>query len=201
MWLRTGISSLPEEDVLLDVTSLDVSDGQDDVRQFEFLQGRNLLLSEEAVLFVLKPEPVSVSQPLKLVLDDLGEERPRPTVGLQHASHVEIQVHHVPVVHLLQPSRETISPVLPLTGSNSHFKGVFIVFELLRIDLTEITQHGEPETFPDGVVVRQPVVSSSHDIEGGQITPRELHRAEEIVSHVAAEDGILPLTDLTGQTQ
>ena len=39
-------------------------------------------------LRVLEPEPVRVPNPLKLLLDDLGEERPGAVSSLQHAANV-----------------------------------------------------------------------------------------------------------------
>jgi hypothetical protein len=43
---------------------------------------------------------------------------------------------------------------------------------------------GQSVAFPDGVVVWQPVVPASHDIEGGQVSAAELHGAEQHVSDV-----------------
>ena len=44
------------------------------------------------VLDVFEPEPVRVSDPLELLLDDGPEQGARPVVGLEHATHVEVDV-------------------------------------------------------------------------------------------------------------
>ena len=54
---------------------------------------------------------------------------------------------------------------------------------------------------PHGVVVGQPVVPAAHDVEGGQVPPGELHRAEEVVADVRAEDRVLALAQLGGEAE
>lgn len=53
---------------------------------------------------IFEPEPVGVPQPLELLLDDLAEKWPRPTVQLrlQHASDVQVDVVDVSLVSPLQ---------------------------------------------------------------------------------------------------
>ena len=68
------------------------------------------------------------------------------------------------------------------------------------IDLAEVLDHGEVVALPHSVVVREAVVSAPHDVEGGQVAPGELHGAEQVVPHVGAEDCVLALADLRGQT-
>jgi hypothetical protein len=40
---------------------------------------------------------------------------------------------------------------------------------------------------------------TSHDVDGSQVTPGELHGPEELVPNVGAEDVVLLLGDLAGQ--
>ena len=50
--------------------------------------------------------------------------------------------------------------------------------------------------FPHSVVVREAAVPASHDVEGGQVPPAEVHGTEQLVPDVAAERGVLALRDL-----
>ena len=151
--LRTRISLTPEEDVLLYVTSVDVSHSEDDVGEFKFLESSHFVLSEESILLVLKPESVSISQPLKLFSDDLGEEWTWSTIRLQHTSNIQVNVHHVAMVGLLKLVEH-----------------VRVLLELVLVDLTELVDHGESKTLPDSVVVCQTIVSASHDVQSSEIS-------------------------------
>ena len=71
----------------------------------------------------------------------------------------------------------------------------------LRIDLSPLCDGIHFLTLPDHVVIGQAVVASSHDVQGSQVPPRELHGSEELVPDVGAKDGVFPLCDLRGQTQ
>ena len=110
--LGAGVALLPHEHVLLDVSLPDVGHRVNDVGQLQLPQRRNLVIREQSVLLVLKPEPViiiiiiiitiitssspvRISEPLELLLDDLGKERPGTTIALQHPAHVQVDVHHV----------------------------------------------------------------------------------------------------------
>ncbi len=68
-----------------------------------------------------------------------------------------------------------------------------------RIDLLPLLDLGEAVALPDGVVVGEAVIAASHDVQGGEVATRELHRAEEHVADVGAEHGVLPLGDLARQ--
>ena len=58
--LGAGVALLPHEHVLLDVSLPDVGHRVDDVRQLQLPQRRNLVIREQSVLLVLKPEPVII---------------------------------------------------------------------------------------------------------------------------------------------
>ena len=113
MGLGAGVALLPHEHVLLDVSLPDVGHRVDYVRELQLPQRRNLVIREQSVLLVLEPEPViiiiiiiiitiitssspvRVPEPLELLPDDLGKERPGTTIALQHPAHVQVDVHHV----------------------------------------------------------------------------------------------------------
>ena len=50
-------------------------------------------------------------------------------------------------------------------------KHVRVLGPLVRVDLTEVVDHGEAKAFSDSVVICQTIVATSHDVQGSKVPP------------------------------
>nr|CAD7199333.1 unnamed protein product [Timema douglasi] len=204
--LRAGVPLPPEENILLDLFGLDVRAFHDDVIQvdvtdlFDFFFGENsepgykpthrnglffhhtlVTVDHSPALSVFEPETISVPDPGKLLLDDGREEFSRTVPGLQHAPYV-----HVYVV-------QTVG-----VGGGQDSEEVGLGREQRRINLRPFLDLRQTEVRSGGGKNGSTVVPPSHDVEGAQISPGELHRAEELVPDVGTKNGVLSLGYLRG---
>lgn len=71
----------------------------DNIPQRYFSNLLDLLLTEQAIVCIFKPEPIGVPQTFKLLLDNLAEELAwSSTFGLQHAADEQVDIVQITFV-------------------------------------------------------------------------------------------------------
>ena len=168
-----------KKDVVLYILFPDVGRAADHVDQLQLTEVGPVGLAEHLQFLVLEPKAIGIAQTFELLLDQLGEQRPGAVDGLEHAADVDVDVVHLAFVGF---------------GELLEYLGVGAVES--RVYFSEIVDHGQVVALAHRVVVRQTVVPAPHDVQGGQISAGELHRAEQVVPDVRAQDRVLLLGQL-----
>ena len=182
--LRTRITLAEEEDVALELAVADLQRRRDDVVEGDLADLLDLLRREHAVVDVLEPEAVGVADARELLFDDGGEEGAGTVRRLEHAAQVDVDVVQILAVEFGQPLEELRLAV----GQR-------------RIDVAPLGDGRQAEAAPRRVVVGQARVAAAHDVQRAEIAPRELHRSEQFVAHVRAQDAVLAFGQLRRHAQ